>query len=294
MAILGVCVLVALGIIALAGDDGGGTANLPAPPPTSIPTATAPVPRATPLPASPTPSAIVDGIVVPDGRNVVCLDPGHGGSDRGKVRVENDQIVLQEKDLTLEHALRLGERLEARGIGVAFTRTIDTEVNPNNLDFNGDGEVASPDGEARSDEGDDLIARTVACNEAAADLLVSIHYNSSENEFLEGYEVWYNDQRPFSDRSLRFARLIHAELGERMAEAGYPALDHGLGVENHAVTGPLRKRRPVASAMPGAVVEGLFLSSAEDAAFVVTDAATEAIVTAYEQAIVGYFSEYPG
>jgi N-acetylmuramoyl-L-alanine amidase len=46
--------------------------------------------------------------------------------------------------------------------------------------------------------------------------------------------------------------------------------------------------------MPGAVVEGLFLSNAEDAAFVVGDVAVDAIVTAYEQAILRYFAEFPG
>ncbi len=46
--------------------------------------------------------------------------------------------------------------------------------------------------------------------------------------------------------------------------------------------------------MPGAVVEGLFLSNEEDAAFAVTDAADDALVGAYEQAIVDYFAEFPG
>ena len=46
--------------------------------------------------------------------------------------------------------------------------------------------------------------------------------------------------------------------------------------------------------MPGAIIEGLFLSNEEDAAFVATDAAQEAIVSAYEQAIVDYFAEFPG
>jgi N-acetylmuramoyl-L-alanine amidase len=41
--------------------------------------------------------------------------------------------------------------------------------------------------------------------------------------------------------------------------------------------------------MPGAVIEGLFLSNDADAAFVVTDAARNAIVSAYETAILSYF-----
>jgi N-acetylmuramoyl-L-alanine amidase len=228
-----------------------------------------------------------------DGRNLVCLDPGHGGSDRGKVREREDGTLLQEKDLVLAHALELGRRLQARGIEVVYTRTTDVEANPDNLDVNGDGEIAPPDGEATSDEADDLQARTNVCNEANADLLVSMHYNSSENEFLNGYEVWYNDQRPFSDRSRAFASMIHQRLGPSIAEAGYPIEDHGLGVDDYFVLGPAKAGR-TPSEMPGAIIEGLYLSNAADAAFVETEAATEAIVNAYEDAIVAYFADYPG
>ena len=262
------------------------SAPIPAPPPT--------LPPATP-PAVATPSPPAAGAVVPaDGRNVVCLDPGHGGSDLGNVRVENDEIVLREKDFTLAHALMLGERLRARGFEVVFTRTSDSEVNPGNLDVNLDGTVAAEGGEARTDQLDDLQARVNICNAAGADLLVSIHYNGAENEFLEGYEVWYNDERPFSDRSQRFAELIHAQLGERLAGAGYPAVDRGIGLDDHVVTGPARPGELDPSRMPGAVVEGLFLSNEEDAAFAVTDAADDALVGAYERAIVDYFVEFPG
>jgi N-acetylmuramoyl-L-alanine amidase len=46
--------------------------------------------------------------------------------------------------------------------------------------------------------------------------------------------------------------------------------------------------------MPGALAEGLFLSNDEDEAFLTSPAAANAIVDAYEQAIVQYFTEYPG
>jgi len=250
--------------------------------PTAVPT-TPPVPQSTPVATPVTTSA-----------NVVCLDPGHGGSDLGNVRVENGEIVLQEKDFTLAHSRELATRLQANGIGVVMTRTTDTEVNPANADVNGDGVVASPGLEATSDQLDDLQARVNVCNASGADLLVSVHYNSAENLFLEGFEVWYNDERPFSDRSLRFATLIHEELGTRYANAGMEAVDRGIGIEAHAVTGPARPGKLVPAEMPGVVVEGLFLSNDGDAAFVETDAAREAIVTAYQQAIVRYFAESPG
>ena len=79
-----------------------------------------------------------------------------------------------------------------------------------------------------------------------------------------------------------------------MSAAGYAAVDRGLASSDFAVLAPARPGKLDPSRMPGALVEGLFLSNDEDAAFIVTDAAAEALVTAYERAIVDYFVEYPG
>jgi N-acetylmuramoyl-L-alanine amidase len=283
---------------------------VPPPTPTPVPTATPlPTPTATPIPATPTPTprpqpptptpapvpvAGVDELYAQDGRNIVCLDPGHGGEDLGNVRLENGQIALQEKDFVLEHALALAERLREKGFEVVLTRETDTEVNPANEDVNGDGEVADEGGPARTTQLDDLQARVNICNLASADLLVSIHYNGAENVFLSGYEVWFNDDRPFSGRSEAFATLIHEALATAYADAGYDAVDRGIGIEAHVVTGPERPGELIPSEMPGVVVEGLFLSNDEDAAFIQSDIADETILGAYEEALTRYFDVYPG
>jgi N-acetylmuramoyl-L-alanine amidase len=273
---------------------------LPTATPLPTPTATPEPPTPTPLPQPPTPTPVpvpvegVDELYAQDGRNIVCLDPGHGGEDLGNVLLEGGEIVLQEKDFTLEHSLLLAERLREQGYEVVLTRDTDTEVNPSNEDVNGDGVVAEPDGPARTTQLDDLQARVNICNLASADLLISVHYNGAENEFLQGYEVWYNGDRPFSGRSETFANLIHKSLGNAYANAGYDAFDKGIGLEDHVVTGPARPGELVPSEMPGVVVEGLFLSNEEDAAFIQSDIAAETIVGAYEEAINGYFDVYPG
>lgn len=283
---------------------------VPAPTPTPVPTAT-PLPTSTPVPtpepptptptvSPPTPTPVpvpvegVDEMYAQDGREIVCLDPGHGGEDLGNVRVVEGEIILQEKDLVLEHALLLAQRLRADGFEVVLTRETDTEVNPSNEDVNGDGEVAAPGGPAKTTQLDDLQARVNICNLASADLLVSIHYNGAENEFLAGYEVWYNNERPFSGRSETFASLMHEALGESYAEAGYDANDRGIGTEDHVVTGPARPGELVPSEMPGAVIEGIFLSNDADAEFMMSDGAADTLVNAYERAIRRYFDIYPG
>jgi N-acetylmuramoyl-L-alanine amidase len=253
------------------------------------PAATAPPPPPTTVPDPPAPTAAAEPLGMSG--QIVCIDPGHGGADLGNVRIENGTIALREKDFTLAHSLELGRRLEARGLTVVFTRTSDIEANPDNRDVNGDGIVAAEGGEANSDQLDDLQARVLICNEAGADVLVSVHYNGAENEFLEGYEVWYNDEREFADQNARLARLTHTALGEAYAAAGYDAFDKGIGIEAHAVTGPARPGKLTPSEMPGIVVEGLFLSNEDDAAFIQSPIAEDTIVGAYEKAIVQFLEE---
>jgi N-acetylmuramoyl-L-alanine amidase len=302
--------LIAVGIAVLIVGARLGSQRLAAPPPTPTPLPTAtPNPTATPTPLPPTPTprpepptptpvpvavTSVDELYARDGRNIVCIDPGHGGEDLGNVLVENGRILLQEKDIVLEHSLLLAERLREQGFEVVLTRETDTEVNPSNEDVNGDGEVAPEGGPARTDQLDDLQARVNICNLAAADLLVSVHYNGAENEFLSGFEVWFNDDREFSGRSQAFATFMHEALTEAFAKAEYDAVDRGIGIEDHVVTGPERPGELVPSEMPGAVIEGLFLSNADDAAFMQSEIADETLVGAYEQAITRYFSVYPG
>ena len=102
-------------------------------PPTPVPTATSvpELPTPTPMPQAPTPTPVpvpvagVDELYAQDGRNIVCLDPGHGGEDLGNVRLENGQIALMEKDFTLDHALMLADRLRADGFAVVLTKPTD-------------------------------------------------------------------------------------------------------------------------------------------------------------------------
>jgi N-acetylmuramoyl-L-alanine amidase len=86
---------------------------------------------------------------------VIALDPGHGGADHG---MENKALKLQEKVLTLEVALRLKSLLEARGYTVVLTRSDDRQLGP--------------------DKPTDFMRRAIIANQAKADLLVSIHFNS--------------------------------------------------------------------------------------------------------------------
>lgn len=270
--------------------------------PTAPPTATQ-TPSPTPLPtATPTPDPKYRG-------RVICLDPGHGGWDRGFSRTADGAApAMEEQTYNLRFALALRDRLTARGFRVVMTRTSDVAVNAGGGDVNGDSltydywKTRDPAKAARVRQIDELQARINICNAASAELLVSLHINGYDDPNADGYETWWSSSRPFGDSSRRFAQIAFEELGAQTKAAGYAAHPRGVnddktadaptgkGIFDHYVMiGPTQPGEITASAMPGAIVEALFISNGADAAFLASDGGGSAIVTAYELAIKRYF-----
>jgi N-acetylmuramoyl-L-alanine amidase len=243
---------------------------------------------------------------------IVCLDPGHGGEDRGFARFfENGIPAMEESMLVLEQAWDLEARLQQRGYKVVMTRETDTAVNVDGKDVNGDGRTAAHDAPRsnRNKNLDELQSRINVCNAANADLLVSMHVNGYSTGGPHGFETWFTRERPFGDRNHIFATLAYAHLKEQLAKVGYvlPAedergvlpdttadvqMEHSL-FRHFIMTGPEVPGVVTASKMPGAIVEALFVSNDVDAAVLSTMEGRSAIVTAYENAIVEYFERYP-
>jgi N-acetylmuramoyl-L-alanine amidase len=92
----------------------------------------------------------------------IVIDAGHGGHDSGTLGVGG----IQEKDVVLDVALRLGKLLHDRlGAEIIYTRSDDTFI--------------------------PLETRTAIANKAQADLFLSIHANSSEDASARGVETYY-------------------------------------------------------------------------------------------------------
>ncbi len=91
----------------------------------------------------------------------VVLDPGHGGYDTGTIAPDG----LEEKNIVLDVALRLGRLLRRLGVQVIYTRDTDRFI--------------------------PLEQRTAIANRAHADLFVSIHANSSPDPQARGIETYY-------------------------------------------------------------------------------------------------------
>jgi len=299
---LGSIFIVALVILAFA----GGRIFGRAPEPTATPVATV-------IASISTPDNVEEPAPTPAGPHpVVCLDPGHGGEDRGFSRAFLGlEPPLEEASVNLRQAWELRERLQARGIEVVMTREADQQANPEFKDINGDKKTAADDRgrEHKYYDLDELQARINICNAAEADLLVSMHINGYSTQKPYGYETWYTAERPFGEKSQVFATLAYAHFKEQLRNIGYVVApedergvnpDHVADVQkehttykHYVLTGPEIPGSIKPSEMPGAIVEGLFISNDTDAAILASDEGTNAIVTAYENAIVEYFERYP-
>jgi N-acetylmuramoyl-L-alanine amidase len=92
----------------------------------------------------------------------IVIDAGHGGHDSGTLGADG----IEEKDVVLDVALRLGKLLHDRlGAEIIYTRSDDTFV--------------------------PLETRTAIANKAQADLFLSIHANSSSDPTARGVETYY-------------------------------------------------------------------------------------------------------
>jgi N-acetylmuramoyl-L-alanine amidase len=91
----------------------------------------------------------------------VVIDAGHGAQDPGAIGIGG----LQEKDVTLDLALRVRDILQAAGYATVLTR---------------DRDVYLP-----------LEERTALANTARGDLFLSLHCNSSDDGNLSGVETYY-------------------------------------------------------------------------------------------------------
>lgn len=121
---------------------------------------------------------------------VVVIDPGHGGSDYGTYYGS-----IYEKDIVLDISLMLGELLEKSGINVIYTRKEDDYVK--------------------------LKDRISMANEANADLFISVHVNSFENDSsVNGTETLYFNTGEYGDGGLdseKLAMILQEKLVESLS-----------------------------------------------------------------------------
>ncbi|WP_432663864.1 N-acetylmuramoyl-L-alanine amidase [Wukongibacter baidiensis] len=108
---------------------------------------------------------------------IVCIDPGHGGSDPGAT-----YNGLEEKELALKISKYAEERLKSFGASVKLTRTSDTYLS--------------------------LSKRTQISNDFHSDVFVSVHINATPSG--TGIETWVHDNA--SHYAVDLANNVQNEL----------------------------------------------------------------------------------
>lgn len=227
---------------------------------------------------------------------VVVLDPGHGGSGPDGIytgAVDASGTMVEGK-LTFAVATRAAKDLRSMGYRVYLTRkSAARQANYPLRDLNGDGAI---------DQLDDYDARTEFANRHHADVFVSIHFDGAAGApEMHGTHGYYCPNRPFWRKSKRLASVLTASVARSLTASGYNSPNLGIGTDVadrvpqrfkdypwFFVLGPSWKKRITGSAMPGALIESLFLSSPRDVAALHRPGTIPALARGYADGIRAY------
>lgn len=188
---------------------------------------------------------------------LVAIDPGHGGSDVGSQAKKDGTVVMNEKDINLDVALRLNAMLEASGVRTYMLRKDDSSIN--------------------------IYNRPALANEAKADLYISVHNNSApQNPSASGVEVFYNEKENESEYGIYSKELAQLAQKELLKSLGIK----DRGAKNGSAYIVLNRTE-----MPAIIIEGAFLSNEENLQFMLTDAFREKYAYAAATAIIQTLNE---
>ena len=181
---------------------------------------------------------------------IVVLDPGHGGDDLGTVAHD-----LTEAEVVLDLASRIEGRLSAIGVAVLFTRTATT--------------------------GPEELSRAMMANQSGADIMLSLHCDSTDQARASGVATFFYGQDRFGAWSAvgeHLADLIQREVVARTGLAD---------CRSHARAWSLLQR----TQMPTVRLEAGYLSHPKDAARLADptfrDTLAEAVVIALQRMYLG-------
>ena len=156
---------------------------------------------------------------------LICLDPGHGGSDQGAAG-----ISLLEKDVCLDIADRVERKLaDYEGIRVIMTRSGDVEVS--------------------------MSDRSDWANRQNADLYVSFHTNFSVSPSDSGFASYVSVFAGSKTRCIQ--RYLHNQIAYFLRQVG--VMDLGKKNDTESMTGSLEELRMVH--MPAIALGSLFITN---------------------------------
>lgn len=231
----------------------------------------------------------------------VFIDPGHGGIDTGAFGLTSVGSTVYEKDLTLVMGLDLLPLLRDDGYRVVMSRIDDRLlIHPTAADI-GMGALTV------AGEHDDVEARIACANAAHAQALIAIHFNGYLDPSVNGAETIYDGARPFSAASHRLAALAQSAVLAQLHALGWAVPDRGVTDDSAVGTpsftseaaayGHLLELGPAASgwlehpsAMPGILIEPLFLSHPAEADIAASRQGQQAMARGLATALDSFFA----
>lgn len=187
----------------------------------------------------------------------VLVDPGHGGIDSGT----GARYGVEEKDINLDVAFRLGKRLEKLGARVYMTRSQDQELS-----------YLLPH-EPGGRHSRDLRSRVHLAHHIGCTLLVSLHVNSTGETAERGSIALYYRE---SEEGRRLGEAVQARLLEIQPYSRQKALPFSS----------LRLLRT--TECPAVLIEMGFISNPEDRRLLMTWQYREKVAVAISAAIIDY------
>ena len=220
----------------------------------------------------------------------IVVDAGHGGHDTGTIGPNG----LQEKDLVLDVALKLGKLLESKlGAEVVYTRDDDTFI--------------------------PLETRTAIANKEQADLFISIHANSSSDQTARGIETYYLNftssrdalevaarENAVSEKSIHELQDLVKKIAlkEKIEESREFAADvqkslyNGLNSRNPGLRNRGVKKAPfivlIGANMPSILAEISFVSNPHDEKKLKTSDYRQQIANSLYKGVSGYINGLSG
>jgi N-acetylmuramoyl-L-alanine amidase len=229
----------------------------------------------------------------------VFLDAGHGGLDPGAVGTTESGQTIYEASVTLPVELDTSALLRGDGFRVVVSRTGNTSVVRL-----GPAEVAN---HALTTRGvhDDVAARDVCANEAHANVLIGIYFDAGVPTNA-GSLTGYDGVRSFAGDNVRLANLVQYDVLAAMNARGWnipnagvvPDSQLGSSLTARSVRyGHLLLLGPAArgwfstpSAMPGALIEPLFITDPSEASIAASRDGQHVIASGLASAIEQYFA----
>lgn len=201
---------------------------------------------------------------------VVVIDPGHGGKFSGA-----EGGGLYEQDETLKLAKYVFDRLsKTDNVKVLLTRERDVELD--------------------SDLAADLEKRCEFAKENGADLLVSLHFNASDDHSAKGTCVYVTNRKKIKKSSEKLAESLIGEIcglglenrGVLTRNSNDMMDDEGKPLDYYAILRHSSNRGIVS-----VIVECCFIDNESDREFIETEEAKEALADAITKGILKYCSE---